>query len=534
MLRISGVRLEINEEKYKQHLENLTGWKIQSVQMVKKSVDARNKKHLCFEYIFDVEVSEDEQVALKKSKYKNVELTPVLEKYFPEPVNNTQQLRPVVVGTGPAGMMAGLALAKAGLKPILIERGQDVKNRKLSVELFWKTGKLNSESNVQFGEGGAGTFSDGKLTTGIKKDAYTYFVLDEFIQCGAPEEILYSGKPHIGTDKLAPMVENIRQEIINLGGEYLFNTKLIDLVVKNNEIIGIKILKNNSELEEISTKNVILAVGHSSRDTFEMLYKRGVFLEQKAFAVGVRIEHLQRNINLSRYGIEELPAVLSAADYKLAVHIGMGDQQRGVYTFCMCPGGYVVAATSEEHKVVTNGMSYFDRAGINANSALLVEVKKSDFKSDHPLAGIEYQRKIEENAYINGGKNYYAPIQRVEDFLVNKVSNSLGEVSSTYTPGTNFVDMRAILPVEIVQSIKMAKDELNQKMPKFLYGDAILVGAETRSSSPVRILRDMQTFQSISVSGLYPAGEGAGYAGGIMSAAVDGVKCADKIIQKYK
>lgn len=533
MLRISGVRLGINETNYKKYLESLTGWKILSIQMVKKSVDARNKRQLFFEYIFDVVLAEDEQIALKKSKFKNVEIAPKLEKYSPEYVKK-DCLRPVVVGTGPAGMLSGLVLAKAGLKPILIERGQDVRNRKLSVDLFWKTGRLNSESNVQFGEGGAGTFSDGKLTTGIKKDVYTYFVLDEFVRCGAPEEILYLGKPHIGTDKLSPMVENIRKEIISLGGEYLFNTKLIDIIVKNDEIVGIKVQKGNFEIEEIPTKDVILAIGHSSRDTFEMLYKRGVQLEQKAFAVGVRIEHLQQDINLSRYGMKELPAVLNAADYKLAVHVGNGDQQRGVYTFCMCPGGYVVAATSEEHKVVTNGMSYFDRAGINANSALLVEVKKTDFKSNHPLAGIEYQRKIEENAYINGGRNYKAPIQRVEDFLMNKVSEVSRIVKSTYTPGTNFADLRAVLPVEIIQSIKMAGDELNKKMPKFFYGDAILVGAETRSSSPVRILRDNQTFQSVSVAGLYPAGEGAGYAGGIMSAAVDGVKCADKIIQKYQ
>lgn len=533
MLRISGVRLEISEKNYKKHLENLTGLKIQKIQMVKRSVDARNKRYLCFEYTFDVEVSENEQFALQNSKYKNVDIAPILEIYQPQFVES-KKIRPVIIGTGPAGMMAGLALAKAGLKPLLIERGQDVQTRKQSVNYFWKTGILNPESNVQFGEGGAGTFSDGKLTTGIKKDAYTRFVLDEFVQNGAPEEILYLGKPHIGTDKLAPMVENIRKKIENLGGEYLFNTKLVDIITKENRVVGVKIQKNNSEINEIATDYIILAIGHSSRDTFEMLYKRGVFLEQKAFAVGVRIEHLQRKINLSQYGKEELPAVLKAADYKLAVHVGNGDQQRGVYTFCMCPGGYVVAATSEEHKVVTNGMSYFDRSGINANSALLVEVKKTDFKSEHPLAGIEYQRKIEENAYISGGRNYFAPIQRADDFLMNKVSEKCGDVLSTYAPGTCFVDMRAVLPAEIIQSIKMAKDELNKKIPHFLYGDAVLVGAETRSSSPVRILRDNQSFQSVSVQGIYPAGEGAGYAGGIMSAAVDGVKCAEKIIQSYQ
>jgi len=437
-------------------------------------------------------------------------------------------LRPVVIGSGPAGMFAGVILAQAGMKPIILERGKPVPERQKDVEMFWKLGKLNKNSNVQFGEGGAGTFSDGKLMSGIKKDIYTDKVLKEFVEAGAPEEILYLAKPHIGTDNLAIVVQNIRKKIESLGGEYRFESRFTNFEAKDDKISAIQFIKEENETNTLSCDDVILALGHSSRDTFEMLYEKGVNIEQKAFSVGARIEHKQEMINRSQYGKFAAHKALGAADYKLFCHLGNG---RGAYTFCMCPGGEVVAAASEEGGVVTNGMSEFARDKENANAALLVGVEKEDFGSKHPLAGMYFQRKIEERAFELGGKSYKAPAQLVGDFLQGKSSDKKGSVNPTYSCGVIFSDISTIYPKYITETMRAAIKDFDRKLKGFACSDAVITAAETRSSSPIRIIRD-ENFES-SVKGLYPCGEGAGYAGGIMSAAVDGIKTALKIIEKY-
>ncbi|MCQ2914781.1 MAG: hypothetical protein MJ247_06270 [Alphaproteobacteria bacterium] len=536
MIRISGIRLSINNKTNLLDIaKKTTGLQnIVSVELVKRSVDARSKHSLIFEYILDAKINDDENIYIKHSKYKNVEIVPETKFYKPLILSNKTSIhdRPIIIGTGPAGMLAGLVLASSGLKPILIERGKPVFDRLNDVETYWKTGKLNPQSNVQFGEGGAGTFSDGKLTTGVKKDEITKYVLKEFIEAGAPSEIMFLGKPHIGSDKLRTMVKNIREKIISLGGEYKFETTLNKIITKNDQIIAIQVKDKNNNISEISANNVILAIGHSSRDTFEMLKNCGISMEQKPFAVGVRIEHLQSFINKKQFGMEVSPAILKAADYKLATHIEYNNIKRGVYTFCMCPGGHVVAAASEKDTVVTNGMSYYARNNKNANSAILVEVGPQDFESNNVLAGVEFQRKIEKAAFVSGGKSSFAPIQKTIDFLVNKETSNLSSVKPSYLPGTTFADLRSVLPKQIVESLKLGLKEMNEKFPGFTGNDSILIAPETRSSSPVRIIRDPITLCSINTNGLYPCGEGAGYAGGIMSAAMDGVRCADAIIKK--
>ncbi|MBR1778603.1 MAG: FAD-dependent monooxygenase [Alphaproteobacteria bacterium] len=530
MIRISSVKFRPKAvpEDLRAYVAELTGFdNIVYFRIAKKSVDARKKENLCVQYAFDIALDSDEQLAVQNCPYRDIALLAPPEQY-PEPVwNPKKSLRPVVIGTGPAGLMAGLALAEAGANPILIERGKTVSKRRKDVNRFWKIGELNENSNVQFGEGGAGTFSDGKLTTGIKKDAFTRKVLEEFIAAGAPEEIMYLAKPHIGTDKLSYMVGNIRRRIMSLGGEYRFETRLTDLVIKDGRLTAVQVLTPEGKIEEIPTDSVILAIGHSARDTFEMLYDKGVQMIQKPFAVGARIEHPQKFINKSQYGMVKPRKVLGQADYKLAVHLSNG---RGLYTFCMCPGGVVVAAASEAGRLVTNGMSEYARDKDNANSALLVDVKPEDFGSDHPLAGVEFQRKIEENAFKAGGGLFRAPVQRVIDFLRDRETVKFGEVVPSYRPGVQMADMRAVLPEFVIDSFKEGFKKLDRKIRLFSEHDAILTGAETRTSSPVRILRDSKTLQSLSVAGLYPCGEGAGYAGGIMSAAVDGLRCAHKIL----
>ena len=427
-------------------------------------------------------------------------------------------MRPIVVGSGPAGMFAGLALAEAGLRPIVLERGAPVEQRQKDVSSFWHGGELKANSNVQFGEGGAGTFSDGKLMTGIKKDKFTAKVLQEFAAAGAPQEILYLAKPHIGTDKLRLVVKNIRQKILSLGGEYRFNSQLTGLVIKKDKLTAVKIT-NKKETYELPANKLFLAIGHSARDTFEMLYNSGVHMEQKPFSVGARIEHKQSLINKAQYGKAAESPYLGAADYKMAVHLPNG---RSVYTFCMCPGGVVVAAASEKGRVVTNGMSEFARAAENANSALLVGVSEKDFGSSSPLAGMYFQRKLEENAFIAGGKSYRAPAVLAGDFLRRKNSRNLGEVRPSYLPGVVLGGFNQLLPEEITESLRLGIVEMAKKLHGFDCYDAVLTGVETRSSSPVRIVRD-ETMQS-NIKGLYPCGEGAGYAGGITSAAADGLK----------
>ncbi|MBR4126622.1 MAG: FAD-dependent monooxygenase [Alphaproteobacteria bacterium] len=531
MIRVSNVKFKPKAvpDDLQAYVAELTGFgNIVFFRIAKKSVDARKKENLCVLYSFDLTLDGDEDEAVATCPYRDICKLPDEEK-FPAPFWNPKNtLRPVIVGTGPAGMLAGLLLAQAGANPILIERGKTVSERREDVNRFWKTGVLNEDSNVQFGEGGAGTFSDGKLTTGIKKDTFARKVLEEFVAAGAPVEIMYLAKPHIGTDRLFHMVGNIRRKIMSLGGEYRFETQLTDLIIKDGRLIAVQVKNSDGSFEEIPTNSVILSIGHSARDTFEMLYARGVQMIQKPFAIGTRIEHRQAFINKSQYGMVKPNAVLGQADYKLAVHLSNG---RGLYTFCMCPGGTVVAAASEAGRLVTNGMSEYARDKDNANSALLVDVKPEDFGSNHPLAGVEFQRKIEENAFKAGGGSFRAPVQRVVDFLHDRETVKFGEVVPSYRPGGQMADMRAVLPDFVIESYKEGFKLLDRKIRLFSEHDALLTAAETRTSSPVRMIRDPATLQSVSVQGLYPCGEGAGYAGGIMSAAVDGLRCAIKILQ---
>ena len=514
MLRINNISMPLNanEQQLKQKAAQKLGVKeseLQNFVVSKKSVDARNKNNVHFVYSVDCN-------AVSTVRDKDIEQLSEVEKLT---FNlKADGVRPIVVGSGPAGMFAGLALAESGLNPIILERGAPVEQRQKDVAAFWQGGELKANSNVQFGEGGAGTFSDGKLMTGIKKDKFTAKVLQEFAAAGAPQEILYLAKPHIGTDKLRLVVKNIRQKILSLGGEYRFNSQLTGLVIKNDKLVAVKVT-DEKETYELPANKLFLAIGHSARDTFEMLYNSGVHMEQKPFSVGARIEHKQTLINKAQYGKAAESPYLGAADYKMAVHLPNG---RSVYTFCMCPGGVVVAAASEKGRVVTNGMSEFARAAENANSALLVGVSEKDFGSSSPLAGMYFQRKLEENAFIAGGKSYRAPAVLVGDFLCRKVSQKLGEVRPSYLPGVALGGFNQLLPDEITDSLRLGIVEMAKKLHGFDCYDAVLTGVETRSSSPVRIVRD-ETMQS-NVKGLYPCGEGAGYAGGITSAAADGLK----------
>lgn len=529
MIRITDLHLPVNynnddlEKKICKSLR-ISKREIGKYSIFRKSIDARKKQDIHFIITADVYVNGNENACLSRAKCKNAQIKEEYEYKINRFGNKIG--RPLVVGAGPAGLFAALILAQAGAEPILIERGKKVDERIKDVETFWLTGKLDTNSNVQFGEGGAGTFSDGKLNTGTK-DTRARKVLLEFAKHGAPEEILYNAKPHIGTDKLRNTVKSIREEIISLGGKVLFETQLTSIKTKDDKVIGAEILERGSK-SFIETDNIILAIGHSARDTFEEIYKSGIPIEQKPFSIGARIEHLREKIDESQYADFAGNKNLGAAPYKLSVHLKSG---RGVYTFCMCPGGQVVAAASEEDRLVTNGMSNFARNDINSNSALLVGITPEDFKSDHKLAGMYLQRELEEKAFICGGENYYAPIQKVGDFLKNVNSKEFGEVLPTYKPGTNFCKMDDVLPDYVCISLREALPLLNNKLKGFSDNDALLTGIESRSSSPIRILRD-ENMESVKIKGLYPCGEGAGYAGGIISAAVDGIKCAEKIIEK--
>ena len=429
--------------------------------------------------------------------------------------------RPVVVGFGPAGMFAALTLAQSGLKPIVLERGGDCVKRTEAVKLFREKGILSETSNIQFGEGGAGTFSDGKLTTGIR-DRRIRHIFEEFVRFGAPSEILYNAKPHIGTDILRKVVKNLRSEVISLGGDVLFEAKMTGLLQKNGALCGV-IYEMEGERHEIETDTVILAIGHSARDTFGYLRDTGIEMTQKNFAMGVRIEHLQSDVNRSLYGEFSGHPALPPAEYKYAVHLPNG---KSLYTFCMCPGGYVMAAASEKETAVTNGMSCFARDAVNANSALLVNVEPSDLAGSDPLAGTELQRKIERSAFIAGGSDYSLPVTLVGDFLENRLSVRLGKVTPSVMPGHRFAQIDKIFPGFIVDTLRAGLPHLAKKADFFSEPEAVITAPETRSSSPVRIVRG-DDLCSVSMKGLYPCGEGAGYAGGIVSAAVDGIKCAE-------
>jgi uncharacterized FAD-dependent dehydrogenase len=489
---------------------------IKDFRVLKQSIDARNKQDIQFVYSIEAEVdgllkASQDILMLKEEQAQDLQKG-----------NAKLKNRPIIVGMGPAGLFAGLTLAQNGYKPLVLERGADVDTRTKMVSEFWQNGSLNSNTNVQFGEGGAGTFSDGKLTTRIN-DSRISKVLDELVLSGAQPEIKIKAKPHVGTDVLRRVVRNIREKIIKLGGEVRFNSQVTQILFANDGAIrGIKVKD-----EEILSEVVILATGHSARDVYSFLFDQKVQLQSKPFSIGVRIEHEQGMIDRAQYGKFAGHQKLGAADYQLSYKYG----NRTAYTFCMCPGGLVVASASDISEVVTNGMSYSKRDGKNANSAFVVSVGPDDYGSMHPLAGIDFQKKWEKAAFESGGRKYYAPVQTLGDFI-NKKVGKLGEIQPTYTPGVVPYDLNQCLPKFVCETMVKAVGEFDKKVRGFAYKNALLTGVETRTSAPVRILRD-EGYQAIGVKGLYPAGEGAGYAGGIMSAAVDGVKIAEAVIRKY-
>lgn len=495
-----------------------------SVHLVRQSVDARDKADVHFVLTVDVKLR-NESACLKRLKPGVAvsapnEIVPII------PPSHFEK-RPLVVGAGPAGLFCALTLAMAGARPILIERGKAVEQRTQDVQALQTESILDPESNVQFGEGGAGAFSDGKLTTGTKSP-WQHFVLETFIRCGAPEEILWLNKPHIGTDKLKGVVANLRREIIRLGGEVHFSTRLDRLEIHLGHVTGahISTCEGPSFLE---TETVFLCVGHSARDTLNQLYRDGVRMVQKPFAMGVRIEHPQSLIDKAQYGSSAGHPALGAADYKLNVHTPDG---RGVYTFCMCPGGEVIASASQPGGVVTNGMSLHARDGMNANAALLVGITTDDFQDDHPLSGFTLQRQIEKAAFTAGGGDFRAPAQTVGDFMAERETKAFGSVTPTYRPGVTTTDLRSVLPEFITRDLRFALPRLNGMLNGFAFPDAVLTGAETRSSSPVRLPREKDG-RATGLEGLYPCGEGAGYAGGIMSAATDGIQAAVNAINGH-
>lgn len=536
MLRINNIKMPINhnDDDLKKAVENMLDInkkEFKSFEITGQAIDARNKNNIIYVYSVDIAL-------INEDKYKDLPNVRKMEKseYIVEKVELKNRKRPVIVGSGPSGLFAALILAEAGLKPIIIEQGKKVEERQKDVYNFFKDGKFNKYSNVQFGEGGAGTFSDGKLTTNTNNFRMQK-VYSEFILAGAEKKISYMSKPHVGTDKLIGIMKNIRKKIEDLGGEYRFQNKLVSITYENSKITEaiIEILSDKSDTEDeihneiykIDTDIVILAIGHSSRDTFYMLNEKNIKMERKIFSVGVRIEHKQSMINHSQYG--KFADKLPAAEYKLSVKSENG---RGVYTFCMCPGGVVVPAASEEGRLVVNGMSYSKRNLENANSAILVNVYPDDFGEGGVLAGVEFQRKLEEKAFELGGSDYKAPVQLFGDFVKNVKSEKLGKVKPSYAKGYKFANLNECFPDYINISLKEGIQLMDRKIKGFADYDAVLSAVESRSSSPVKIPRNEKFFSNI--DGIIPCGEGAGYAGGIMSAAVDGIKCAEAVIEYYK
>ncbi|MDR2834474.1 MAG: NAD(P)/FAD-dependent oxidoreductase [Streptococcaceae bacterium] len=528
MLRISQLRISIDDEVEKVKELALKKLKLEEKDLLeyriyKESIDARHRGKIDFVYTVDLSVKNEQQILAKN--IPNVSATPILAYQNPEHGKKKMNHRPVVIGFGPAGMFAALLLAQNGYKPIVLERGQAVDERVKAIDEFWTKGVLNPNSNVQFGEGGAGTFSDGKLTSRVR-DLRGRKVLEEFVKAGAPEDILYKAHPHVGTDLLRGIVKNIREQIIALGGEVHFNTQVSDFTTEDGELTAV-ITKRG---EIFPTNHAVLAIGHSARDTFAQLHEKGVEMTAKPFAVGVRIEHPQEVINQAQFKQFAKHPRLGAAEYRLT---HKGSNGRGVYTFCMCPGGLVVASSSEKGHLVTNGMSEHARDQKNANSGLLVQVFPEDFGTDHPLAGIEFQRQLEQKAFGLGGGGYQAPAQLVGDFLKGQASKKLGSVEPSYSLGVKLTNLNKLLPDYVSESLKEAILALDKKLRGFAMNDAVMTGVESRSSSPVRIERDMENHQSVTTKGLYPSGEGAGFAGGIVSAGIDGLKCAESLIAEF-
>jgi uncharacterized FAD-dependent dehydrogenase len=528
MLRISEVKLPLDhaEEALPQAIAARLGVPssdLISFYVYRRGYDARKRDHILLVYTIDAQVRDEASVLARAAGDRHIVPAPVMQYRF---VANASAApgapRPIVVGMGPCGLFAGLILAQMGFRPIILERGKSVRERTKDTFGLWRKQVLNPESNVQFGEGGAGTFSDGKLYSQIKDPRHLgRKVLDEFVRAGAPEEILYVSKPHIGTFRLVSMVEKMRASIEELGGEIRFQSRVQDLDLDDGRVRGLSL----ADGEYLSCSHLVLAVGHSARDTFQMLHERGVYLEAKPFSIGFRIEHPQSLIDHDRFGKHVRHPVLGAADYKLVHHCSNG---RAVYSFCMCPGGTVVAATSEPNRVVTNGMSQYSRAERNANAGIVVGITPEDYPGG-PLAGIDFQRRWESRAFELGGGGYLAPGQRVEDFLAGRPSTSLGKVQPSYTPGVTPTDLSTALPDYAIEAIREALPAFDRKIKGYAMGDAVLTGVETRTSSPLRIRRKDDDYQSINTAGLFPAGEGAGYAGGIYSAAIDGIEVAEAV-----
>lgn len=527
MLRITELKLPLNhtDSELKHALINrlaITEQNVIAYNVFRLAHDARKRSAIELVYTLDVELNNEAEVLAKFQHDPHITPSPNTTYQFVTHANKPLTQRPIVIGTGPCGLFAGLLLAQMGFKPIILERGKEVRERTKDTFGLWRKSEFNPESNVQFGEGGAGTFSDGKLYTQIKDPKhYGRKVLTEFVKAGAPAEILYVAKPHIGTFKLVSMVEQIRATIESLGGEIRFQQRVDELLTDNGQVRGVKLASG----EIINSDYVVLAVGHSARDTFKMLFDRGVYIEAKPFSIGFRIEHPQSLIDKCRFGDFAGHPLLGAADYKLVHHC---KNKRSVYSFCMCPGGTVVAATSEAGHVVTNGMSQYSRNERNANSAIVVGITPEVDFPEHPLAGIDLQRRLEAHAFVLGGSNYQAPAQRVGDFLAQRPSVDLGTVQPSYTPNVLMTDLSSALPAYAVEAIREALPAFDKKIKGFAMADAVLTAVETRTSSPIRIKRGAD-FQSINTRGLYPAGEGAGYAGGILSAAVDGIKVAEAV-----
>ncbi len=527
MIRLTEIRLPLTHEEGELREAiakklRIPAQQVLSFTLFKRGYDARKKNNIQLIYTLDVEVENEAELLATLSDDPHVRITPDMEYKFVAQAPADLTERPVVIGFGPCGLFAGLVLAQMGFKPIIVERGKEVRERTKDTFGFWRKRTLNPESNVQFGEGGAGTFSDGKLYSQVK-DPHFYGrkVITEFVAAGAPEEIMYVSKPHIGTFKLVTMIEKMRATILELGGEIRFSTRVDDIHQQDGKITGVTL----SNGEVLHSRHVVLAVGHSARDTFEMLYQRGVYMEAKPFSVGFRIEHKQSMIDEARFGPSAGHPILGAADYKLVHHCKNG---RTVYSFCMCPGGTVVAATSEEGRVVTNGMSQYSRAERNANSAIVVGIDpERDYPGD-PLAGIRFQRELESGAYQLGGANYDAPAQTIGDFLAGREPDALGDVEPSFTPGIKLTDLSKALPAFAIEAIREAIPAFDRQIKGFASDDGLLTGVETRTSSPICIKRG-KDFQSINLQGFYPAGEGAGYAGGILSAGIDGIKVAEAV-----